>query len=145
MGLSDFEKPRPDLRKLQVLVELREAANLTQDQAGALLGLEGTKRRDSVRAWETGASYPALKRRPDFIVYLLDATPPAQRSPALSPGVGRHNGRGMGLATAGRERMASVLARPGSPTGDHQFPDISVRSVGLIGRNPLAPHAAPQH
>jgi tetratricopeptide (TPR) repeat protein len=72
MDLSDFEKGRADLRKLQILVELREAANLTQDKAGALLGLEGAKRRDSVRAWETGTSCPALKRRPDFIVYLLD-------------------------------------------------------------------------
>jgi ABC-type oligopeptide transport system substrate-binding subunit len=72
MDQSDYGKHRPDLRKLQILVELREAANLTQDQVGASLGLEGAKRRDSVRAWETGASCPALKRRPDFIVYLLD-------------------------------------------------------------------------
>ena len=64
--------PKHDLQKLQILVELREAAHLTQDQAGALLGLEGAKRRDSVRAWESGTNYPALKRRPNFIVYLLD-------------------------------------------------------------------------
>ena len=51
--------PEHDLQKLQILVELRKAAHLTQDQAGALLGLEGAKRRDSVRAWESGTNYPA--------------------------------------------------------------------------------------
>ena len=66
------DDPKFSPQKLQVLVELREAAGLTQDEAGARLGLEGKKRRDSVHAWETGVSAPDVKRRAEFIVYLLD-------------------------------------------------------------------------
>ena len=72
MWIQDLRSPDRTCASYRCWWSCARRSNLTQDQAGALLGLEGTKRRDSVRAWETGASYPALKRRPDFIVYLLD-------------------------------------------------------------------------
>lgn len=59
-------------QKLQILVELRQAAHLSQDQAAEFLGLIGNRRRQSVADWEWGKSRPDIGLRALFIGYLLD-------------------------------------------------------------------------
>ncbi len=55
-----------------ILAALRKRVGLSQDQAGARLGLIGAKRRTSVSNWETEKSNPSAKHRIHFIGYLLD-------------------------------------------------------------------------
>ena len=59
-----------NLRKTTILAELRQQADLTQDQAGAYFGLKGKKRRDSVGNWERGVERPHHRLRAQFITYL---------------------------------------------------------------------------
>lgn len=61
----------PDPKRLSILIELRDAANLNQTEAAKLFGLKEQGRK-SVAAWEAGESTPAKKRRTRFITYLWD-------------------------------------------------------------------------
>jgi tetratricopeptide (TPR) repeat protein len=63
---------RFDPHKTTILAELREAADLTQDQAAAYFGLQGRKRRDTIGNWERGQERPPHHRRQQFITYLWE-------------------------------------------------------------------------
>ncbi len=57
---------------LTFLVELREAANLTQADAARRFDMVGRQSYKSVAAWEQGESVPTTRRRSRFIGYLWD-------------------------------------------------------------------------
>ncbi|MBX3051723.1 MAG: helix-turn-helix domain-containing protein [Caldilineaceae bacterium] len=61
----------PNPIKLAVLIELREAAGLTQAEAAGRCGLRGRQSRKTLAAWEMGQSTPRQRFRLPFAVYLL--------------------------------------------------------------------------
>jgi len=61
-------QPKYNQQKLQRLVDLRNAVGLTQLQVQDIMGVK----RATIGNWELGYDRPAPKRRPDFIIYLLD-------------------------------------------------------------------------
>ena len=63
----------PDPLRLDVLRELREAANLTQADMARACGLRGQKSHQTAGAWERGGMIPDVRRRTRFIGYLWDA------------------------------------------------------------------------
>lgn len=67
--MSAYKKPRYDPQKLDMLVELRKKAKVSQGQAASFFEM---KDYGSIANWETGKSKPRVSRRPDFIIYLID-------------------------------------------------------------------------
>jgi transcriptional regulator with XRE-family HTH domain len=63
----------PEPAKLQILVELRKAAHLSQKQVAQRFGLEPEQGRKTVGNWEIGIHPPDKSRRQQFIGYLWDA------------------------------------------------------------------------
>lgn len=61
---------RYDLPVVAVLAKLRDAAGLTQDEAGESLGFRGKKPRDAISGWERGMYPPGDHRLYDFMKYL---------------------------------------------------------------------------
>jgi WD40 repeat protein/transcriptional regulator with XRE-family HTH domain len=63
----------PDNPKLKVLVRLRKACKITQAEQAQILGLVGSKSRDTISSWEKGRETPPENKwRQPFISYLLD-------------------------------------------------------------------------
>ena len=62
----------PDPLRLDVLRELREAANLTQAYMARACGLRGQQSHQTAGAWERGAMIPDARRRARIIGYLWD-------------------------------------------------------------------------
>ena len=67
--MSAYKKPKYDPQKLDMLVELRKKAKVSQGQAASFFEM---KNYGSIANWETGKSKPRVSRRPDFIIYLID-------------------------------------------------------------------------
>jgi tetratricopeptide (TPR) repeat protein len=65
-------EPTYDYAQTEVLALARRRAGLSQDGAAEFFHLTGRKRRDTVSAWELGYSRPQLRRRTEFMLYLLD-------------------------------------------------------------------------
>lgn len=60
----------PDPIRLHPLIELREAAGLTQADMAERCGLHGRQSRKAVSAWEAGKTIPHVSRRIGFMRYL---------------------------------------------------------------------------
>jgi transcriptional regulator with XRE-family HTH domain len=67
--VSAYKKPKYELRKLDMLVELRKQAKVSQSQAASFFEM---KNYGSIANWEAGISKPRVTRRPQFIIYLID-------------------------------------------------------------------------
>ena len=67
--MSAYNKPKYDPQKLDMLIELRKKANVSQSQAAEFFEM---KNYGSIANWESGRSKPWVSRRPDFIIYLID-------------------------------------------------------------------------
>jgi WD40 repeat protein/transcriptional regulator with XRE-family HTH domain len=61
-----------DSTRLQILVDLRKAAHLTQRKVAQLFDMEGSQGRQTIGNWEAGIHPPSKSRRTRFIHYLWD-------------------------------------------------------------------------
>lgn len=64
----DINEPKLDAQVLNQLTEIREKANVTQQEAADYLGV---KQRTTISAWECGKYPPKIGRREDIAKYLL--------------------------------------------------------------------------
>ncbi|MCB0168316.1 MAG: helix-turn-helix transcriptional regulator [Anaerolineae bacterium] len=67
--MSAYNKPKFDPQKLDILIELRQKAKVSQGQAAEFFKMSDY---GSIANWESGRSKPWGRRRPDFIIYLVD-------------------------------------------------------------------------